>query len=171
MAELSSGVSADSDDGNHLRRLYEELKTHVGRDEAITSAELADRHYPDDGAAQPKTREAVKQVMREFGLPVVSCNEGYYIPNDPETIENELDSLQGRIDGIRERKQLLENNWSNWSRNHRQPMHEVNSNSDSNGTEEQLQELGYDSSDLEQIRESDFLTMEDVLAHELEEDT
>jgi hypothetical protein len=161
---MSRAVSDDENDD--LRRLYDELKTHVGRDEAINSAELAARYYPDDGAAQPKTREAVKQVMREFGLPLVSCNEGYYVPNNPATIENELDSLQGRIDGIQERKQLLENNWRDWSRKHQIPMEQANSDSDTDDTEAQLRELGFSSGEIERIRESDFLTMADVLAHE-----
>ena len=86
------------------------------REQAITSGEMADRVTDEDTEANPQTREAVKVLMRERGLPVIGSNHGYYIPVDPNAIESEIDALEGRIDGIRERQQLLRDNWDNWQR-------------------------------------------------------
>lgn len=102
-------------DADTLDAIESDLRAAVGKDAAVTSGELAARHVPDDGEANPTTREIVKSVMmRERGLPVVSCSNGYYIPESSETIAEELESLRGRIAGIEERMQLLEDNWQQW---------------------------------------------------------
>lgn len=102
-------------DPDTLDALEADLRDAVGKPNAISSGELAERHVPADGEANPRTRELVKQVlMRERGLPIVSCSNGYYIPEDRATIEDELDSLRGRIAGIEDRMQLLEDNWDQW---------------------------------------------------------
>lgn len=103
-------------DPETLDSIEADLRDAVGKDNAITSGELAARHVPDDGAANPTTREIVKAtMMRERGLPIVSCASGYYIPQDRGTIDDELDSLRGRIAGIEERMDLLEDNWAQWT--------------------------------------------------------
>jgi hypothetical protein len=89
--------------------------------QAITSGELADRVTGEDSEANPKTREAVKILMRERGLPIIGSSHGYYIPTDPADIEEEIDALEGRSEGIQERQPLLRDNWENWL--HREAMH------------------------------------------------
>ena len=102
-------------DPETLDRIEADLRNAVGKEAAITSGELAARHIPNDGEANPTTREIVKEVMmRERGLPIVSCSNGYYIPEDRETIDDELESLRGRIAGIEDRMQLLASNWKVW---------------------------------------------------------
>lgn len=83
-------------------------------EQAITSADLAAQLDIDDGEAQPKTREAIKIVMRERGLPVIGGSNGYYIPVRGDDIADALETLDGRIAGIEERKRLLDENWRNW---------------------------------------------------------
>jgi len=102
-------------DTDVLDSIEADLRDAVGKQQAITSGELSDRHLPEDGEANPTTREIIKEVMMgERGLPVVSCASGYYIPEDRATIEAELESLRGRIAGIQQRMQLLEDNWQQW---------------------------------------------------------
>lgn len=102
-------------DPDTLDSIEADLRDAVGKQNAITSGELARRHVPTDGEANPTTREAIKEIMmRERGLPVVSCANGYYLPADRETIDDELDSLRGRIAGIEDRMALLESNWQQW---------------------------------------------------------
>lgn len=112
-------------DGRLVDEIEEELRRrhferHEGRlqsdaEQAITSAELADQLGIDDSEAQPKTREAVKIVMRERGLPVIGGSNGYYIPINPADIEDALQTLDSRIAGIQERKHLIDDNWRNWT--------------------------------------------------------
>jgi|APHM01.1.fsa_nt_gi hypothetical protein len=100
---------------NLLDRVEQDLRSNaVGKENATTSAELAERHAPDDGTAQPKTRRAIKVLMRERGLPIIGGSSGYYIPEDPERVSDAVETLQTRIDGIEERRRLLEENWTAW---------------------------------------------------------
>jgi len=107
---------SDDIDAAVLDAIAADLRDARGHEQAITSAELADRHLPDDSSGQPQTRKAVKALMRERGLPVIGTNEGYFIPDSREPIDDAIDTLDHRIDGIRERKRLLERNWADWRR-------------------------------------------------------
>ena len=80
--------------------------------EPVTSGELAARHFPDDGSGNSKTRQAIKHLMRERGLPIVGGGNGYYVPQSNADVADMVRSLQGRIDGIKERQRLLVDNWA-----------------------------------------------------------
>ena len=83
--------------------------------EPVTSGELADRHFPDDGSGNPKTRQAIKHLMRERQLPIIGVGRGYHVPTCNGDVAEAVQSLQGRIDGIKERQRLLVDNWAAWS--------------------------------------------------------
>jgi hypothetical protein len=167
---MSQTVAVNEDHDDHLRRLYSILKQHAGKDNAITSSEIAQQVNPDDTGTNPVTRDEIKEVMRQFGIPVIGCNQGYYVPDDPEEVEEGLDNLRSRISGIQERKQLIEQNWPDWSRKHQANMQNLESNSDGDtGTAEaQLRQLGFGDAEINRVRDSDVLTIEDVLKHERE---
>jgi len=78
----------------------------------LTSGELAARYFPDDRSGNPKTRQAIKHLMRERGLPIVGGGNGYYVPQSNADVAEMVKSLQGRIDGIKERQRLLVDNWA-----------------------------------------------------------
>ena len=80
--------------------------------EPVTSGELAARHFPDDGSGNSKTRQAIKHLMRERGLPIVGGGNGYYVPQSNADVADMVRSLPGRIDGIKERQRLLVDNWA-----------------------------------------------------------
>jgi len=103
-------------DGELLDALEASLHDCIGQANAKTSGELADELEIEDTEAQPKTREAVKVLMRERGLPLIGGNTGYYIPETQAPIDDAIESLQGRIAGIQERQQLLSDNWEAWTR-------------------------------------------------------
>ena len=96
-------VSATSLD----EQVFQELRGRTSKAEAITSGELADRLNVGDAEANPRTRELVRDVMESHDLPVVSCHAGYYVADSLVEIEDELDSLDGRIAGIEQRKERL----------------------------------------------------------------
>jgi hypothetical protein len=101
-------------DADTLDALAADLRSAVGSDNAVTSGELADRHFPDDSSGNPKTREAIKVLMRSRKLPVIGGGDGYYIPEHNEPVSAAVQSLQSRKDGIDERIQLLIDNWEAW---------------------------------------------------------
>lgn len=89
------------------RQACELLRGRTSPDDAITSAEISDRLQIDDGEANPKTRELVRDLIKDHSLPVVSCHAGYYVADDLAEIEEHLSELDGRIAGIEERKQRI----------------------------------------------------------------
>lgn len=102
--------------GDVLDDLAETMRTEaVGKDNAITSGELADRHFPSDGEANPTTREALKILMRKRGIPLIGGSSGYFIAQSQAPIDDAIESLEGRVQGIRERQRLLAENWQAWA--------------------------------------------------------
>lgn len=100
------GVSDyDARTASICRILHDEAR---GPENAISSAELADRVGIDDGEARPVTRRLVRQVMEYHLLPIASTNEGYFICDDPTLAKDELASLDHRIGEIEKRKELFE---------------------------------------------------------------
>jgi len=101
-------------DGDILDAIAQELTDrHTARvegditsaaEQAITSAELAESITGEDTAANPKTREAMKVLMRERNIPIVGDHRGNWIPVDGDKVDRKLDELDARIAGIEERK-------------------------------------------------------------------
>lgn len=112
-----TGQLVDQIEQELRRRYWERKRGNIDSrsEQAITSSELADQLDIDDSEGNPETREAVKIAMRERGLPIIGGGNGYYIPVDPAKVEDAIESLDGRIAGIQERKDLIEDNWRNWT--------------------------------------------------------
>lgn len=105
---------ADELQERHRKRIEGEIQS--AKEQAITSGQLADEVTGEDAEANPKTREAMKVLMRERGLPIVGDHRGNWIPVSDEPVEAKLSDLDSRIAGIEERKQLLSQNWTTWNR-------------------------------------------------------
>lgn len=103
---------SDSRDKGVLDALECVLREHVGPSQAITSSELADELDITDGEANPATREAIRVVCEERGLPVAASARGYYVIEDRGQLEEYLENLDGRIAGIQQRKQLVAAAWN-----------------------------------------------------------
>jgi hypothetical protein len=96
----------------HTARVEGEIQS--AAEQAITSAELAETITGEDAEANPKTREAMKILMRERDIPLVSNNNGNWIPVNDDAVQDKMSDLDARIAGIEERKDLLADNWSRW---------------------------------------------------------
>jgi hypothetical protein len=122
---MSHNTETPSIDGDTLDAVATELKErHTARIEgelssaakqAITSGDLADQITGEDAEANPKTREAMKVLMRERGLPIVGNHNGNWIPVSEDAVDDKLADLDARIAGIEERKDLLAENWAAWT--------------------------------------------------------
>lgn len=97
----------------HTKRMEGEYQS--ADEQAITSSELAETITGETAEANPRTREAMKILMRERGLPIVGDHRGNWIPVTDGPVEAKLDDLDARIAGIEERKQLLAQNWGRWN--------------------------------------------------------
>jgi len=98
-------------DGALLDDLEELLDDHRGPENAISSGEIADELGIDDSGSNPRTREAVKALLDERELPVISNSNGYFVATAESQVEEEIESLQSRIQDIQQRQQLIRDAW------------------------------------------------------------
>jgi hypothetical protein len=98
-------------DGELLDELEEYLRDHVGPDAAVASAQIADDLGIDDREGQPRTREAIRILLEEQRLCVISSGNGYYVPESREQVADEVESLRSRAQSIQEREQLIVDAW------------------------------------------------------------
>ena len=79
-------------------------KIPVGRDNARSVSEIADRADVDDAdATEYKTRRIIKTLITEHQRAIASCSEGYFRVKTREELEAYIDDLNSRIAGIQER--------------------------------------------------------------------
>lgn len=103
---------------SQLRKI---LSNHRGRENAITSTELAAQIGINDANGNPTTRFEILSLIRLSGMPIGSCPNGYYIIETSDELREYLDRLDHRIAGIERRKQLVREAYQN----HQQTLHEV----------------------------------------------
>lgn len=97
--------------GAELDALERILEDHVGPDDAITSGELSDRLDVDDGEGNPATREGIRILCEERGLPVAAGPKGYYVLETEEQLDEYMETLEARKQGIEERMWLVRKAW------------------------------------------------------------
>lgn len=87
--------------------LYEILSHHRGRRNPISSEKLSDRVGIDDGVAWPTTRRCLRDLL-VVGVPLGSCDEGYFVIETKAESESYKATLEGRIESTRERIELVD---------------------------------------------------------------
>lgn len=129
-------MSNASVDDAALDALAMKLSGRHGHDEAITSGELSSI-LSENAEASPKTRAAIKQLMRETDMTILSGHAGYFVADDDRDVAEYLARLQDRIDGIEERMRLVQENW------HRQRDSDDDT-ADSDLTDEEIEQIKAD---------------------------
>lgn len=99
-------------DATLRQQVADVLSAHKGRENAISSKQIMHELGIDDAEARPNTRKLVREVIREYNLPVASTSDGYFVIDDADELEAELGSLDGRIEQIEERKRLIVAAWN-----------------------------------------------------------
>lgn len=89
------------------------LKRREGRDAAISSQALADATGQ---IAATTARDCIKELRREEGLPVVACQDGYYLVRDVSGLERELDRIAGEIETRKETRGELVSSFNQWKK-------------------------------------------------------
>jgi len=97
-------------DGDLLDQVEDELRGRTKAD-AIQSGDLADAVDIDDSEGNPKTREAIRILIEERGLPVASANCGYWLLESRDQLDEYVETLEGRIAGIQERIDMVAENY------------------------------------------------------------
>jgi hypothetical protein len=78
--------------------------SHVGEQNAVTSDELGTALDESDAHdTNPSIRDAVRQLVNDRQVPVCSSTRGYWIPQDADGIDDEIESIRDRIGALNER--------------------------------------------------------------------
>ncbi len=94
-----------------IRQIMEE---HIGKRNAITSAEIADMLGIDEDDTHPRTRRLLLETAKMYKLPMAATTKypkGYYLIANDEEYDEYIATLDSRIDGIEERKEIITDNY------------------------------------------------------------
>lgn len=92
-------------------KIMQTLIAHKGKDNAISSSRIAKEFNIPDDVTCFTTRRLVKEVIKEFGLPVASCSNGYYFITEENEYNEYMNSLIARIEGIKKRMSMVRENY------------------------------------------------------------
>jgi ABC-type uncharacterized transport system ATPase subunit len=96
-------------------RAKEILLDHRGADDPITSRELSERLTDaDEVGSFPETRFLVRNIVLEDQIPVASTQNGYFVIEHEQELEEYVDNLEQRILGISERKFAVQRAANEW---------------------------------------------------------
>lgn len=98
------------------REIKNILSQHKGKENAIASKEISiAKGFPMEDT-QAVSRGAIRKAEEEFGLPLISCNKGYYIAQTDEELEEYNRNIQGRIDKMEQRRKMANDNYQEWNK-------------------------------------------------------
>lgn len=97
-----------------LERIKQELEKHYGSKNVMSAGIIEDMFgYPKDDT-HSNGRRLIKQCAEKYGIPLGSTNDGYYIMTTEEELDEYKANLDSRIEKIKDRKTLMENNYKEW---------------------------------------------------------
>lgn len=82
------------------------LRGHIGRKNPITSEEITRQVGIESSNTNPVTRNHILTIIAH-GVPVLSCEDGYFIAEREAELTRYLNHLDQRIDGMLRRKRLV----------------------------------------------------------------
>ena len=84
------------------------IENRYGRANAISSNLIGTALGIDDGNGNPVVRGDILVIMRETGLPIGSCSDGYFVIVTPRELTDYVGHLEDRIAGIEDRIDLVQ---------------------------------------------------------------
>lgn len=92
------------------------LLQHIGKSNAVTSKEVSKKMGFPMEDTQSVSRKAIWETAKEYGLPLVSCNKGYFIAETDDEIDEYNSNIQSRIDGMEETRKMTNKNYQEWKK-------------------------------------------------------
>ena len=65
---------------------------------------------------QAATRKAIWKTAKQFGLPLISSNKGYFIAETDEEIKRYNSNILSRIDGMKATMESANKNYQEWKK-------------------------------------------------------
>ena len=94
-----------------LEQIRDILQTHIGKESAIASNKIASMLGIEAGASSVTIRSLITKTMIKFQMPIASNGKGYFIIANDSEFSDYMDSLQGRVEKILNRKFLVMYFW------------------------------------------------------------
>jgi|GEM_PF-595892 len=95
-------------------KVKELLLEESSADDPITSREISDELAGNEVGSFPETRMIIRDIMISDGIPIVSSNQGYWVAETEQEIQDYLDNLENRIMGITERRYAVKQAAAMW---------------------------------------------------------
>ena len=92
------------------------LLQHKGKANAITSKEVSRKMGFPMEDTQVVSRKAIRATEKEYGLPLLSCNRGYFIAETDDEMAEYNSNIQSRIDGMVETRKMANKNYQEWKK-------------------------------------------------------
>lgn len=90
------------------------LMEHRGRKNAIASKRISEAMGFPMEDTQSVSRQAIWDTAEEYGLPLISCNKGYFIAQTDEEMEDFNANYEKRISGMRKTQKMANDNYERW---------------------------------------------------------
>lgn len=100
--------------------MSEEIKNilleHRGKENAITSKEISKMMGFPMEDTQSVSRQAIWDTAEEYGLPIISCNKGFYIAETDEEMDDFNSNREKRISGMIKSQEMANKNYEEWKK-------------------------------------------------------
>lgn len=95
--------------------IYETIRNclvlHKGKNNPITSAEVAVLIGIVEDDTHAQTRALILDTANMYGLPLAASNKGYYLITSDSEYDEYMENLDSRIEGIAQRKEIITKNY------------------------------------------------------------
>lgn len=92
------------------------LKDHCGKATAISSKQISRMMGFPMEDTQAVSRAVIWDTAEEYGLPLLSCNKGYFIAKNDDEIAEFDDNYNKRINGMRRTQEMVHENYKRWKK-------------------------------------------------------
>lgn len=92
------------------------LMEHRGRKNAIAAKRISEAMGFPMEDTQSVSRQAIWDTAKEYGLPLISCNKGYFIAQTDEEMEDYNANYEKRISGMRKTQKMANDNYLRWKK-------------------------------------------------------
>ena len=94
---------------SRLQMIKEILENHQGKNNQISAGEIGRQIGIDEDATHVQTRGLILETIEQLKLPVAGGNRGYYLISNREELDEYLNGIDGRIQEMTKRKNLVQN--------------------------------------------------------------
>lgn len=104
---MNHDIHAETATDNDLVQVAAIQADHRGKENAITSGEIAEETGLDTHDSTPTTRGVIRTLIEDHGFPIAASNKGYYFIEDGIEASEYLRHLETRMQGVQKRKDIV----------------------------------------------------------------